>query len=77
MFDDMIGLTAYIECCVKFSIFEVTQQDWRSLHVLAMCDGCFEAMEEQSLLNLLESKNYFQNDQANIQFYIPHHVISQ
>ena len=60
----MIGLTAYIECCVKFSIFEVTQQDWRALHVLAMCDGCFEAMEEQSLLNLLESKNYFQNDQA-------------
>ena len=32
--------------------------------MLAMCDGCFEAMEEQSLLNLLESKNYFQNDQA-------------
>ena len=29
-----------------------------------MCAGCFEAMEEKTLLNLLESENYFQNDQA-------------
>ena len=33
-------------------------------NMLAMCDGCCEAMEKQSLFNRLETENYFQNEQV-------------
>ena len=32
--------------------------------MLAMCDGCCEAREKQSLFNRLETENDFQNEQA-------------